>query len=191
MNLVDIHLEGHPFTWWRGKGSGRYVEERLDRAMVNPEWLSLFPEARLDNLLAPISDHIPIVLNCDEVLRPPIRERFKFENYWLLEPGVDEVVRKGWSKAEMGDVMMKLAGCVDELDSWSRGLKLKYKEEIQNCKVIMERYRGDVNSSEAVIYNEASDRMIYLLIQEECFWCQRAKTHWLREGDLNTSYFHA
>lgn len=29
-----------------------------------------------------------------------------------------------------------------------------------------------------------------LLIQEDAFWRQRAKTHWLRDGDLNTKFFH-
>lgn len=37
----------------------------------------------------------------------------------------------------------------------------------------------------------ASNRLADLLVQEERFWRQRAKTHWLRDGDGNTRYFHA
>ena len=33
--------------------------------------------------------------------------------------------------------------------------------------------------------------MTQLLIQEDAFWRQRAKVHWLRDGDLNTKFFHA
>ena len=29
-----------------------------------------------------------------------------------------------------------------------------------------------------------------LLKQEEIWWAQRAKVHWLQQGDLNTKYFH-
>lgn len=37
-NLRDIVLEGYQFTWWKSLGSVRAVEERLDRAMITPEW---------------------------------------------------------------------------------------------------------------------------------------------------------
>lgn len=30
-----------------------------------------------------------------------------------------------------------------------------------------------------------------LLIQEDKYWRQRAKTHWMRDGDVNTHFFHA
>ncbi|KAK2396409.1 hypothetical protein QL285_058064 [Trifolium repens] len=33
--------------------------------------------------------------------------------------------------------------------------------------------------------------MSFLLIQEDTFWRERAKTHWLRDGDLNTKFYHA
>ncbi|XP_058746692.1 uncharacterized protein LOC131619632 [Vicia villosa] len=29
-----------------------------------------------------------------------------------------------------------------------------------------------------------------VLFREDTYWRQRAKTHWLREGDLNTQFFH-
>jgi hypothetical protein len=33
--------------------------------------------------------------------------------------------------------------------------------------------------------------MAHLLVQEDAYWRQRAKSHWLRDGDLNTKFFHA
>ncbi|CAN0881461.1 hypothetical protein LINGRAHAP2_LOCUS14251 [Linum grandiflorum] len=57
--LVDLPMEGYPFTWVRSKGKSNCVEERLDRAMVNGAWLQNFPNAVLRNLIALVSDHSP------------------------------------------------------------------------------------------------------------------------------------
>lgn len=40
-------------------------------------------------------------------------------------------------------------------------------------------------------YFMARDRLNELLLHEEVYWKQRAKTFWLAEGDENTKFFHA
>ena len=30
-----------------------------------------------------------------------------------------------------------------------------------------------------------------LLSQDDAYWCQRAKSHWYKDGDRNTKFFHA
>lgn len=37
---------------------------------------------------------------------------------------------------------------------------------------------------------ETQQRIDTLLHQEEIWWAQRAKIHWLNEGDRNTKFFH-
>jgi carbamoylphosphate synthase small subunit len=39
-------------------------------------------------------------------------------------------------------------------------------------------------------FKEAHQQHANVLIQEEAYWRQRAKMHWLKEGDLNTKFFH-
>ena len=33
--MTVIFMHGYPFTWERGRGTERWVEERLDRAVAN------------------------------------------------------------------------------------------------------------------------------------------------------------
>ncbi|KAL8512649.1 hypothetical protein ACS0TY_018950 [Phlomoides rotata] len=63
--IWDVELTGYPFTWSRCRGSPRFVEERLDRAIGNAFWHEMFPRSRLFSLVAPTSDHYPILLDMD------------------------------------------------------------------------------------------------------------------------------
>ncbi|KAL8543303.1 hypothetical protein ACS0TY_004011 [Phlomoides rotata] len=78
--LIDISLTGYMYTWFSSRGSPNAVEERLDRVMVNPVWHDQFPEAFLLNLVAPISDHNPIMLSTEPFVHVPRSWSFKFEN---------------------------------------------------------------------------------------------------------------
>ncbi|PNX88376.1 endonuclease/exonuclease/phosphatase family protein, partial [Trifolium pratense] len=60
--LIDVHMEGHPLTWFKSLGTIQAVKERLDRALTNDGWFQLFPNAILENLPALVSDHYPILL---------------------------------------------------------------------------------------------------------------------------------
>lgn len=73
-------MEGHNFTWSRGKGTVDLIEERLDRAMGNPPWHAQFPNARLKNIVAPISDHNPIIVDTNPSARFHLSRPFCFEN---------------------------------------------------------------------------------------------------------------
>lgn len=50
--LIDIPMEGYPFTWIRGKGTEREVEEHLDRTLATREWLDRFPNCLFLNCFA-------------------------------------------------------------------------------------------------------------------------------------------
>jgi len=67
--LIDIFMEGYPFTWLKRLGTPRDVEERLDRALANATWLLIFLNAKVENLVAPASDHYPILLKEEPATR--------------------------------------------------------------------------------------------------------------------------
>jgi len=83
--LVDVPVEGYPFTWFKCLGTPCAEEERLDRALANSVCFHLFPAATLENLAAPSSDHYHILLNRSPLQRPHLHKHsFRYENAWYL-----------------------------------------------------------------------------------------------------------
>ncbi|MCH82830.1 endonuclease/exonuclease/phosphatase family protein [Trifolium medium] len=101
-------------------------EERLDRALASTEWLSKFPNAKLINLLTSHSDHVPLLLQCNPTVRQQYKYEFRFENSWLKEEDIGEVVNEGWNNGEGLGIMNRLTNCADRLQRRGR----RKKEEI-------------------------------------------------------------
>lgn len=190
--LAEVHTEGYLYTWFKSLGTTRAVEERLDRALATENWQIQFPDAVLENLPAPSSDHYAILLSCESISNNRrVLPRFKFENAWLADPGFSSFVTDKWSSYGVCPIVDKLEYCASDLTDWSRNNFHNLKREINTCRQKIDRMRSQVDSDNIHQFNELRSRMTQLLIQEDAFWRQRAKTHWLRDGDLNTKFFHA
>lgn len=60
--LYDVGYTGCMYTWERFRGANKWVQERMDRGLVNNEWKQTFPEAELNVLDVSTSDHLPLLL---------------------------------------------------------------------------------------------------------------------------------
>jgi hypothetical protein len=189
-DLTDIQLEGYPYTWIKSRGSPAVVEERLDRAMANSKWLMTYPGVKLLNLLTSHSDHSPILLQNSPAVVTGKFYSFRFENAWLKEDDIQEVVEEGWGRESATDITYKTAQCADKLKWWGRRKRMKFKKEVSECSEEMERLRGCHDSINSGRYKEIQEKHARLLVQEETYWKQRAKMHWLKDGDMNTKFFH-
>ncbi|XP_019189512.1 PREDICTED: uncharacterized protein LOC109183939 [Ipomoea nil] len=67
--LVQLPMRGHQFTWEKGKGTERWLEERLDKVLVTAQWTDLHGEAWVENILTRKSDHSALFLNTDIALQ--------------------------------------------------------------------------------------------------------------------------
>ncbi|GAU26741.1 hypothetical protein TSUD_317390 [Trifolium subterraneum] len=142
-DLTDIPIKGHPFTWIKSRGTPHVIEERLDRAMASTSWLQLFPQVRLTNLLASHSDHSPILLQCKPIIRTHINHSFRFENSWLKEPDLEDVVVEGWGGRENLEVIDRVTICANKLQRWGKKKRIRFKEEIDECVRRMNELRGN------------------------------------------------
>ncbi|GAU21362.1 hypothetical protein TSUD_189490 [Trifolium subterraneum] len=174
-DLTDIHLGGYPFTWIKSIGTSHFIEERLDRAMANSSWLSLFSDVKLVNLIASRSDHSPLLLQSSCMIRNGNTYSFKFENIWLKEDDIEEVVADGWQEGRELEITTRVTWSTDKLQRWGRRKRIKFKQEVKECSEEMERVRGSHSETDSRRYIRAQEQHARILVQEETYWQQRAK----------------
>uniref|UniRef100_A0A803QJ80 Reverse transcriptase domain-containing protein n=1 Tax=Cannabis sativa TaxID=3483 RepID=A0A803QJ80_CANSA len=189
--LQDLCLEGYPFTWERGRGTDKWVEVRIDRALVNQEWLSCFSMAKLFNLEVSTSDHCPIILMLNPDAPSPSKRKFRFENAWLKDPMCLQIIQDCWESQGGLELKDKLSFCGEKLAEWGNDILGNLKNQIAKCKKDIKQLKNKRDDVSCQAYKEANDQLSKLLGMKESYWRQRSKQLWLKEGDQNTKYFHA
>lgn len=109
----------------------------------------------------------------------------------MIEPDLDAVVEEGWRKGVEDPLLTKLKCCTQELDTWGKALRRRYKEEIKGCKKGLEELRGVEDEKAGSEFVRLQQKLANLVTQEETFWRQRSKVFWMRDGDMNSKFFHA
>ncbi|XP_074346853.1 uncharacterized protein LOC141685660 [Apium graveolens] len=133
-NLIDMDLIGYSFTWEKSKGTNSWVELRLDRALVNQQWLDIHKEATLSNMNVSTSDHTPIFLALNKCISNPKTRRFRFENAWLREPMCKDIVLHCWDTNKDSALNQKLLVCQAQLEVWDREITGNFTQKIRDCK---------------------------------------------------------
>ncbi|XP_030948868.1 uncharacterized protein LOC115972747 [Quercus lobata] len=95
-NMIDLGFLGPRFTWTNLREVDALIQERIDRVFVNPEWFSLFPEAKITHLTWCHSDHCPVLLETQPRSSTFLKRPFKFQSFWVSDPSFPNVVTNAW-----------------------------------------------------------------------------------------------
>lgn len=76
--LADIGYKGSQFTWCNSREGTNQIQERLDRAIVNLDWIRTYPYVMVIQKLQIGSDHCPLVIQVERQ-QPISRKPFRFE----------------------------------------------------------------------------------------------------------------
>ncbi|BFG14668.1 hypothetical protein CerSpe_009420 [Prunus speciosa] len=145
-NLVDLGFKGQSFTWQRCCEEDVTIRERLDRAIVNPEWLEFWQNTCVTQCAKIGSDHCPLVLECNPSLRRKGKV-FRFEARWLNENECAEIVNSCWhlggSGTNVGKWSRNLNSCKSDLLKWN-------KIRFPNCKLIIKELILEIDELQKV-----------------------------------------
>ncbi|KAM6545103.1 hypothetical protein CsatB_025839 [Cannabis sativa] len=190
-NLIDLPLVGYPFTWEKGRNSNDWIEERLDKALVTNDWLSIFPMPILYNMEITNSDHCPILLLLKGTYPTSSYHSFRFENAWIREPLCKHLIEGCWLGSGLMNIQDKIAKCGEVLGKWGRDITGNFRQRIKLCKKQIRDTKWGRDPSSIQLHKEGKDKLSEILAQRETFWKQRSKQYWLNSGDKNSKYFHS
>jgi hypothetical protein len=96
--FIDLGYSGPAYTWTNKRRNTMPTFERLDRSLANAEWCTAYPNTTVYHLPMLRSDHAPILTLLNSSRRHT-NKPFRFENWWLLEQGYEEVAKSSWQRS--------------------------------------------------------------------------------------------
>lgn len=198
LGIFDIRYNGPRFTW-SNKCPSSPIAKKLDRVLVNHQWIASFPNSQAFFNPPEFSDHSPAILDLAVALPTSGTKPFKFFNYLTKHPLFYQTVHAAWNQA--GGIAWDLSHLCVKLKIIKRDLKNLNKDNFSNIqdrvrdansllKIAQVNSLNDPSSENFKEEKELHDRWEFLRTIEESYFRQRSRINWLREGDHNTSFFH-
>jgi len=99
-------------------------------------------------------------------------------------------VEGSWSEGKGYGVMDCLKLCTDKLTKWGGDHFHKFGEQIKHLKRSQLTLHGRRDPASLAEFQRIENQLSRLEAQEDVFWRQRAKQHWLKGADANTRFYH-
>ncbi|GJT80319.1 hypothetical protein Tco_1054661 [Tanacetum coccineum] len=120
---------------------------------------------------------------------------FHFESMWLRDKSIQNVVRDGWACGLAASMQHDPCGivseCANRLSDWNKRsfghVQRSIKSKQKTLQILQSRFDGSTCDEQRVLREQIKE----LLTRKELMWKQRSRVQWLREGDMNTRFFHS
>jgi exonuclease III len=194
-SLTDLGFHGDIFTWSNNQEGNDHIKERLDRFCASTNWITKFPRFINYHLLNFASDHKPILLvfgtNLD--FRNDSHTKImtkRFENMWIQDQTRGQIIKDTWDLTR-GETHNKLQMVMDNLANWGKTTYGSIPKDIKTAQTTLLELKSQIPSREIINQiQQVEAKLDGLLLKEEQWWAQRARTSWLQHGDKNSKFFH-
>ncbi|XP_077249090.1 uncharacterized protein LOC143888520 [Tasmannia lanceolata] len=198
-SLLDLRSVGQTLSWTNSSRTGHLKLRRLERALVNEEWLHGFPISYVHYKNLGLSDHSPLIVSTSPVPSTGGKP-FKFHNMWLSDTSLYEVVERAWVLKISGNPMFRL---FKKLQGTKRAIKFWNHNSFGRIHILAPQVRKDLDEIQTKIgldprnlslkaaEQDIREKFIRTAQQEESLFHQKSRVDWLNLGDSNTEFFHS
>ncbi|XP_010506876.1 PREDICTED: uncharacterized protein LOC104783414 [Camelina sativa] len=195
VGFSDLSYRGNDFIWWNNQEANP-LAKKLDRILINDNWLMEFPLAYAYFGDPEMSDHCPCCLRLGAATRtkgPFMVSHFLFQHEEIL-PRVFEF----WNSTFIeGTKMFRFSKKLKLLKRVLKDLNREHYSDLEkrfkeaHSKLAAHQARLLANPSPLLsrLEKQAQKKWLTLALAEEKFLLQRSRVKWATSGDCNTAYF--
>ncbi|XP_047258946.1 uncharacterized protein LOC124891184 [Capsicum annuum] len=195
--LQDLRSAGSFYTWSNKQQGVARVYSKIDRVLVNDEWVSNLPASKACFLQEGLYDHCPVLVHWEKHNMSRTRQ-FRYFNMWSLAPDFLRKIKSSWDERIVGRRMFQVVGKLNRLKSvlkqlnWDRFSDIENKvtvamEQLLNCQVRIQQSQSTELFDEEM---QLAKQCEQLQNTKHQYLNQKCKAKWLQEGDQNTALFH-
>lgn len=105
--MMDLRYSGVHLTWCNKHENEDRMYAKLDRAIVNGFWYSMFENSEAIFLHLVVSEHSPCMVKLN-MADQPIKHVFRFCDMWVQDENFLQLVREAWDEPVNGTPMYRL-----------------------------------------------------------------------------------
>ncbi|XP_077219708.1 uncharacterized protein LOC143853894 [Tasmannia lanceolata] len=198
-SLADINAIGHTLTWNNKSSIAERKLAKLDRVLVNDQWITQNSSSFADFLPHNISDHCKITVSLFP--HPSLGPKpFKFMNMWLADTSLYPIVEMAWQTKVRGNPMyvltQKLKEVRNKIRQWHKDVFGRINNVVPIIRKNLEETQNSLAANPAdrdLIQKENSlcEDLIHASAMEEALYRQKFRVQWLKLGDSNTKIFYS
>ncbi|XP_037491506.1 uncharacterized protein LOC119369321 [Jatropha curcas] len=170
-NLSDILTIGSLFTYVYRENIPNRVREKLDRAFATPSWVDMISNAIYTTLVAPVSDHSPLLVDTISSLGYTNRN-FRFDNAWLLDDGLYGVVSYSWRSSTGEDFVLRRDRLIADIWLWG---KERNRTRWGQKRFVQQKLEREIDTLDTLTIKQLKEEWNRLLAEDEVRLRQQAK----------------
>ncbi|KAL0920091.1 hypothetical protein M5K25_009199 [Dendrobium thyrsiflorum] len=197
LEVMDLQSVGCPYTWFNNRLDNP-IHIKLDRALVNENWLNTFPTSFCSVQAPSCSDQCPIIVKSGEMSQSS--HHFLFKNYWTRMDSYWDTMLEIFSGASYGNPITDFCNNL-------RKFRGAIKHFVWAKSTVIQTHLDNLHKSQAEcldkiavdplnpILNATLKSLNYKVTEFSSIlasWViQRAKAKWLSHGEDDLKFLYA